>query len=88
MNDTFSQILKLSDERQQLYFLAGKQQLTVEQHQRLDALNGKLPVLWDIYRRELAADSRETKERLAAQARYPVSEVRRFLAEEDERKAA
>ncbi len=87
MGDTFSLILKLSDERQQLYLLAGKQPLTVAQHQRLDELNGKLPVLWDTYRRELAADSRESRERIAAQTRYPVTEVRRAL-EEEECKAA
>ncbi len=87
MNDTFSLILKLSDERQQLYFLAGTQALTPDQHGRLDELNGKLPVLWDTYRRELAADSRESRERAAAQTRYSVSEVRRALVE-GERKAA
>ncbi len=87
MDDTFSLILKLSDERQQLYFLAGKQSLTDAQHQRLDELNGKLPVLWDTHRRELAAGSRDSRERAAAQARYSVSEVRRALAD-DERKAA
>ncbi len=87
MSDTFSLILKLSDERQQLYFLAGKQVLTVAQHQRLDELNGKLPVLWDTYRREVAAGSGESMERAAAQARYSVSEIRQALAEE-ERKAA
>ncbi len=87
MSDTFSQILKLSDERQQLYFLAGKQSLTAAQHQRLDELNGKLLVLWDIHRRELAAGSRESMEREAARARYPLAEVRRAF-EEDEHKAA
>ncbi len=87
MNETFSLILKLSDERQQLYFLAGKQPLSDVQRNRLDELNGKLPVLWDAYRREVAAGSRESMERVAAQARYSASEVRQVLAE-DERKAA
>ncbi len=87
MSDTFSLILNLSDERQQLYFLAGKQALTDIQRQRLDELNGKLPVLWDTYRRELAAGSRESMERAAANARYSVAEVRQALADET-RKAA
>ena len=58
MNDTFALILKLTDEKQQLYFSAGKQQLTPNEHSRLDELNGRLPGLWDAYRRELASPQR------------------------------
>jgi hypothetical protein len=35
--------------------LAGNEYLSPEQHQRLDEINGRLPELWDQYRRELAA---------------------------------
>jgi hypothetical protein len=55
MTEAFSLILRLSDERQQLYWLAAKQHLTLDQHARLDELNAKLPDLWDTYRRELAS---------------------------------
>jgi hypothetical protein len=58
MSETFALILKLSDERQNLYFLAGKQHLTPGEHNRLDELNGRLPVLWDAYRREIAGSNR------------------------------
>jgi hypothetical protein len=58
MNDTFDLIQNLSTERQNLYFLAGKQHLTAEQLQRLDEITGKLPTLWDAYRREYASQYR------------------------------
>ena len=58
MSETFELILRLSNERQQLYFQAGKQYLAEAQRRRLDELNGKLPTLWDAYRRELAATHR------------------------------
>ena len=79
MSDTFALILKLSDERQQLYFSAGKQQLTPDQHRRLDELNGKLPGLWDAYRRELASPNRVLPfERVAE--RQPERETERKAA--------
>ncbi len=86
-NGTFQTILQLSDERFQLYLLAGHQRLLPNQQGRIDEITGRLATLWDQYRRELAADSHETRERLAAQSRYNMSEVRRALTEED-RKAA
>ncbi len=58
MSETFNRINQLSDERLNLYRLAGKQHLTVEQHQRLDEITNQLPVLWDQYRREVASDHR------------------------------
>lgn len=85
--DTFDTILKLSDERFQLYLLAGHQHLLPDQAARIDQITGQLATLWDQYRRELAADSRETRERLAAKSRYSVSEVRQALTEEDRRAA-
>ncbi|MBZ0282757.1 MAG: hypothetical protein K8L97_18595 [Anaerolineae bacterium] len=54
MNETLDMIQHISNERQMLYNLAGKQHLTSAQSQRLDEINAKLPVLWDAYRRELA----------------------------------
>ena len=86
-NSTFQTILQLSDERFQLYLLAGHQRLMPNQQARIDEITGRLATLWDQYRRELAADSRESRERIAAQSRYNLSEVRRVLTEED-RKAA
>ena len=58
MDTTFQQILQLSNERFQLYLAAGHQPLMPDQHARLDTINAKLPVLWDQYRRELAASHR------------------------------
>jgi hypothetical protein len=64
--DTLELIQKVANERQLLYRLAGKQHLTLEQQSRLDEITNKLPVLWDEYRRELAA-SRQPKKNLAFQ---------------------
>lgn len=55
MNETFRQINALSDERLNLYRLAAKQHLNAAQYGRLHEINNQLPVLWDQYRREVAA---------------------------------
>ena len=52
MNETFNRINQLSDERFNLYRLAGKQHLTVAQHERITEITNQLEVLWDQYRRE------------------------------------
>ncbi len=87
VNDTFQTILNLSDERFQLYLLAGHQRLTPGEQARIDELTGRLYVLWDQHRRELAAGSRETVERLAAQARYKTPVAIDTHVEEDRRAA-
>lgn len=61
MNDTLDLIQKLSNERLNLYFLAGKQHLTPDQLYRLNELTGQLYSLWDTHRRELASDRRFVK---------------------------
>jgi hypothetical protein len=86
-SDTFQTILKLSDERFELYRLAGHQHLVPDQVGRINEITGRLSVLWDQYRRELAADSRETRERIAAQARYAQRDAA-FALDEEERRAA
>jgi len=52
MHETFDHINQLSDERFNLYRLAGKQHLTVAQHERISEITNQLEVLWDQYRRE------------------------------------
>ncbi len=66
---TFPVITQLSEERLHLYEMASSQRLTPEQQKRLDEINGRLPDLWDQYRRELAAERRVEMERADAQAR-------------------
>jgi len=61
MNDTLDLIQKLSNERSNLYLLAGRQHLTPDQAARLNELGGRLYTLWDTYRRELAANRRYVK---------------------------
>ncbi len=56
MNETLDYIQKLANERIELWRLAGKQHLTPDQAARVDEITGRLPDLWDQYRRELAAD--------------------------------
>ncbi len=56
MNSTFSTIQKLSRERQHLFELGGIQRLSDEQRKRIDEITGKLPGLWETYRRELAIE--------------------------------
>ena len=60
MNETFNLLNRMSDERLNLYRLAGKQHLTVEQQQRLAEINNHLPVVWDQYRREVASSHYHT----------------------------
>jgi len=55
MNATYSTIQKLSNERQHLFELGGIQKLSDEQRRRVDEITGKLPGLWEVYRRELAS---------------------------------
>jgi hypothetical protein len=55
MDVTLELIQNLSNERLMLFRLAGKQHLDAHQQTRLGELNFQLPVLWDRYRRELAA---------------------------------
>lgn len=52
---TFALIQQFANERHNLYKLAAKQTLTTKELARLHELNDRLPVLWDTYRRELAA---------------------------------
>ncbi|MBI5666447.1 MAG: hypothetical protein HZC41_00445 [Chloroflexi bacterium] len=53
--DTWEELNRLSNERFNLYLQAGHGHLTIDQQMRLDYINARLPVLWDLYRRELAA---------------------------------
>jgi hypothetical protein len=71
MSETLDLIQKYSDERLNLYYLAGRQHLTPDQEYRLNELSGKLPTLWDQHRRELAADRRYVK----GQKLYPELEA-------------
>ena len=47
MTDTFNLILRLSDERRELYRMAGQEQLTDNQRKSLDDLNAKIPLAWE-----------------------------------------
>ncbi len=60
-NDTFDQIQRLSNERLELFRLAGKQHLTQAQLDRWHEIEGRLPGLWDLHRRELVATRRPEK---------------------------
>lgn len=62
--DTLELIQQIANERHMLYRLAGKQHLTFNQQSRLDEITNQLPILWDRYRRELAA-SRQPKKAIA-----------------------
>ena len=86
-SDTFQTILNLSNERFELFLLAGHQHLLPAQAARIEEITGRLATLWDQYRRELAAGSRETRERIAAQARFAERDAR-LAADEEERRAA
>ena len=61
MDETLELIQTLSNERHMLYRLAGRQHLDSQQKIRLGELNFQLPVLWDRYRRELAASRSYTR---------------------------
>lgn len=54
MTTTYSIIQQLSNERQHLFDLGGVQKLSDVQRKRIDEITGKLPGLWETYRRELA----------------------------------
>jgi hypothetical protein len=56
MNNTYSTIQKLSIERQHLFDLGGVQKLSDEQRRRIEEISGRLPGLWEVYRRELASE--------------------------------
>ena len=56
--ETMNEIHRTANERLNLYLLAGKQNLTPQQTQRLHELSNLLPVLWDRYRREYAGRNR------------------------------
>ena len=56
--ETMNEIHRTANERLNLYLLAGKQNLTTQQTQRLHELSNLLPVLWDRYRREYAGRNR------------------------------
>lgn len=55
---TLDLIQQLSNERQHLYRLAGKQKLRPEQRERIQFIAKKLESLWDIHRRELSDPNR------------------------------
>ena len=58
MNETFNHINQLSDERLNLYRLAGKQHLSNTQRERITEITNQLEVLWDQYRRETVSGRR------------------------------
>ena len=58
MNETMSRINQLSEERLNLYRLAGKQHLNSTQQARIPEITNQLEVLWDQYRREVASEHR------------------------------
>ncbi len=60
MNETstFDLINQLSNERNFLYRLAGKQHITEAQLSRIHEIEGRLATLWDAHRRELVASNR------------------------------
>ncbi|HVU13513.1 MAG TPA: hypothetical protein VHD90_19675 [Phototrophicaceae bacterium] len=53
-----NRINQLSDERRDLYRLAGKQHLSSTQQARIPEITNQLEVLWDQYRREVASERR------------------------------
>lgn len=55
MNATMERIHQLAAERLGLYHAASHGGLNQEQRARLGAIDVQLPMLWDQYRRELAA---------------------------------
>jgi hypothetical protein len=61
MNETLDLIQYLANERHNLYRLAARQHLTDEQLSRIHEIEGRLSVLWDQHRRELAATRRPVR---------------------------
>jgi len=60
MSDTFDLILRLSNERQELYRMAAQEQLSFDQRKSLEDLNARIPLAWDQYRRELATEAMQS----------------------------
>ena len=56
--DTMTRINQLSNERQNLWRLAGQQPLSDNQVKRVQAITDKLYSLWDVHRREVASGGR------------------------------
>ncbi|GEM_PF-1424061 len=52
--DTMTRINQLSNERQNLWRLAGQQPLTSTQRARVQEITDTLYSLWDVHRREVA----------------------------------
>ncbi|MBX3064918.1 MAG: hypothetical protein U0528_06545 [Anaerolineae bacterium] len=80
--ETLETIHQLANERLQLYIMASHQRLADEQYARIDTITARLYTLWDQYRRELAANSRESQERVNAERRFSALAARRALAED------
>ncbi|HLY28525.1 MAG TPA: hypothetical protein VKQ72_19415 [Aggregatilineales bacterium] len=61
MSDTFDLIMRLSNERQELYRTAAQEHLNSDQRKSLEELNARIPLAWDQYRRELATERNESE---------------------------
>ncbi len=59
--EALEQIQTLATERFNLFRLAGRQHLTPAQLDRLHEIEGRLPSLWDLHRREVAATRKVEK---------------------------
>ena len=69
-NDTFRTLSALAEERFRLYVQAGHQNLTPDQLARINEITGRLSVLWDQYRRDIAGRSDDTQRRVANERKY------------------
>ena len=67
---TFETLSHLAEERFRLYRLAGHQSLTPDQIAQIHEITGRLSVLWDEYRREVASSSGDSLKRVASERRY------------------
>lgn len=56
-SETLERIQAVANERQALWRLAGRGQISAAQRQRIDEITNELPVLWDRHRRELVAEN-------------------------------
>lgn len=56
-SETLALINRIASERQGLWRLAGKGQISAEGRARIDQITNELTVLWDRYRRELVAET-------------------------------
>ena len=71
-SDTFETINTLSEERFQLYQSASRENLTLKQQARIEEIAGRLALLWDQYRRELApGNSRPVARTFTAKREQP-----------------